>query len=57
MSKHIGDTLRSIWENPEEWSNLSLKAGQGIFEGYSAGNYRAMINRYYKMVVSTSGRQ
>jgi glycosyltransferase involved in cell wall biosynthesis len=57
MSKHIGDTLRSIWENPEEWSNLSLKAGQGIFEGYSAGNYRAMINRYYKMVVSISGRQ
>ena len=51
MSRHIGDTLRSIWENPEEWSNLSLKAGQGIFEGYSAGNYRAMINRYYRMVV------
>lgn len=57
MAQHIGDTLRSIWENPEEWSHLSLKAGQGIFEGYSAGNYRTMINRYYRMVVSTSGRQ
>ena len=57
MAQHIGDTLRSIWENPEEWSHLSLKAGQGIFEGYSAGNYRSMINRYYRVVVSTSGRQ
>jgi len=57
MAQNIGDTLRSIWENPEEWSKLSVKAGQGIFEGYSAGNYRAMINRYYGMVVSTSGRQ
>jgi glycosyltransferase involved in cell wall biosynthesis len=57
MAQHIGDNLRSIWENPEEWSNLSVKAGQRISEGYSAGNYRAMINRYYGMVVSTSGRQ
>lgn len=57
MAQHIGDTLRDIWENPEEWSNLSVKASQGIFEGYSAENYRAMINRYYGMVVSTSGRQ
>lgn len=57
MAQHIGDNLRSIWENPEEWSNLSVKAGQGISEGYSAGNYRAMINRYYGMVVSTYGRQ
>jgi len=57
MEQHIGATLRSIWENPEEWSNLSVKAGQRISEGYSAGNYRAMINQYYGMVVSTSGRQ
>ena len=53
MAQHIGDTLRSIWENPEEWSNLSVKASQGIFKGYSAGNYRAMINRYYEMAVRT----
>jgi glycosyltransferase involved in cell wall biosynthesis len=57
MAQHIGDTLRGIWENPEEWSNMSVKAGQGIFEGYSDGNYRAMINRYYGMVVSTSTRR
>jgi glycosyltransferase involved in cell wall biosynthesis len=57
MAQHIGDILRGIWENPEEWSNLSVKAGQGIVEGYSAVNYRAMINRYYEMVVSTSGRE
>jgi glycosyltransferase involved in cell wall biosynthesis len=57
MAQHVGDTLRSIWENPEEWSNLSVKSSQGIFEGYSAVNYRAMINRYYEMVVSTSGRE
>jgi len=57
MAQHIGATLRGIWEKPEEWSNLSVKAGQGILEGYSAGNYRAMINRYYGMVVSTSERR
>jgi glycosyltransferase involved in cell wall biosynthesis len=57
MAQHIGDTLRSLWENPEEWSNLSVKARQGIFEGYSAVNYRAMINRYYEMVVNTSERR
>jgi len=57
MAQQIGTTLRGIWENPEEWSNLSVKACQGIYEGYSAGNYRAMINRYYGMVVSTSERR
>lgn len=56
MAQHIGNTLRGIWENPEEWSNLSVKARQGIFDGYSAGNYHTMINRYYGMVVSTSAK-
>lgn len=54
MAQHIGDTLIGIWKNPEEWSNLSVKSRQGILDGYSAGNYRTMINRYYGMVVSTS---
>lgn len=52
MTGEIAEAIKSCWENPERWIELSHRSSEGIRSGYCSEHYLAMMRECYAAVAS-----